>query len=127
MPRHTDTRRWGALASASVLSLGLLLAGCNNETAAGRNTTSSVAASSETHVVAERREAVFSVPGMNCPTCPITVRRALINVDGVFEAEASLQTKQARATFDPKRTDPQALIQAIENSGFSAQLKDSGA
>ncbi len=62
---------------------------------------------------------------MNCPMCPITVRRALSNVDGVIAAEADLKTKQARALFDPARTDTGILIGAIENSGFSTQLQES--
>ncbi len=104
------------LAIVATLVLGLfLLAGCSDEpdaqAAAGKDAT-------------ERREVVLSVPDMSCPMCPVTVRRALDGIDGVYEAEADLDTKQARAVFDPALTDLDTLIAAIENSGFSATLKD---
>lgn len=120
---HSNTIRRAVLAAAVVLSLALL-AGCSDETAAGPNTANSTGAASETHAAAEQREAVFSVPGMECPMCPITVKRAFSGVDGVIEADADLKTRQARALFDPSRTDTDTLIAAIENSGFSAQLKE---
>lgn len=112
---------------ATVVALMLalfLLAGCSDEPGAGVNA-GNLASVSAAEEATERREVVLSVPGMDCPMCPITVRRALSAVDGVYEAEADLKTKQARAVFDPARTDVDALIAAVENSGFSATLKDS--
>ncbi len=111
--RHMNTSRLATLATAAVLSLGLL-AGWSSQSAMAQDAS---------QAATEQREAVFSVPDMSCPMCPITVRRALSNVDGVIEAEADLKTRQARALFDPARTDTATLIAAIENSGFSAQLK----
>lgn len=67
-------------------------------------------------------QATFSVPDMSCPMCPITVRKALENVDGVAEAEASLDDKQARVVFDPARTSVEALIAAVAETGFTATL-----
>lgn len=108
-----STRNSLAIATTVVLGL-LLLAGCSDPEEAQAS-----AAEGES----ERREVVLSVPDMSCPMCPITVRRALNGVDGVHEAEADLDTQQARAVFDPARTDPEALIAAIENTGFSATLQ----
>ncbi|QKK04114.1 MAG: hypothetical protein HND55_13495 [Pseudomonadota bacterium] len=103
------------LAIVATLVLGLfLLAGCSDEPDAH---------ASAAEDATERREVVLSVPDMTCPTCPITVRRSLRGVDGVYEAEVDFETKQARAVFDPARTDVDMLIAAVENSGFSATLK----
>lgn len=102
-----------ALVATAVLGL-FLLAGCGD-------TASAQVSAAE--AATERHEVVLSMPDMSCPICPITVRRALNGVDGVYEAEADLETKQARAVFDPARTDPEALIAAIENTGFSATVK----
>lgn len=101
-----------AIAAMALLGL-LLLAGCSD-----------LAEAQASAAESEQREMVLSVPDMSCPMCPITVRRAINAVDGVHEAEADLETKQARVVFDPARTDPEALITAIESAGFSAALKD---
>lgn len=107
----TDNRL--ALLATVVLGL-LLLAGCSDPAEA-----QAFAAGDEN----ERHEVMLSVPDMSCPMCPITVRRALKGIDGVHEAEADLESRQARAVFDPARTDPEVLIAAIENAGFSATVK----
>lgn len=65
----------------------------------------------------------LSVPGMDCSTCPITVRKALTNVAGVTRAEASLDTKQAVVTFDNSKTGVDALIKATTNAGYPSSLK----
>ncbi|MDT8408931.1 MAG: cation transporter [Wenzhouxiangellaceae bacterium] len=121
---HLDptTNRMAAL-SAVILALALL-AGCSD--GSGPSVANSAPApGAEAEIASERREIVLSVPGMSCPMCPITVRRALRDVDGVYEAEADLETKQARVVFDPAHTDSATLIAAVENSGFSATLQDS--
>lgn len=104
------------LAAAVVLGLGLLVAGWSSQFAVAQNAS---------HATVEQREAVFSVPGMDCPMCPATVKRALSRVDGVTKANADLKTKQAHVVFDPAKTDTDTLIAAIEKAGFSAQLKES--
>ena len=65
----------------------------------------------------------LAVPGMDCSTCPITVRKALTNVAGVTRAEASLDTKQAVVTFDNSKTGVDALIKATTNAGYPSSLK----
>ena len=65
----------------------------------------------------------LSVPGMDCSTCPITVRKALTNVAGVTRAEASLDTKQAVVTFDNSKTGVDALLKATTNAGYPSSLK----
>ena len=65
----------------------------------------------------------LAVPGMDCSTCPITVRKALTNVAGVTRAEASLDTKQAVVTFDNSKTGVDALLKATTNAGYPSSLK----
>ena len=103
----------------------VLLGGCSEQTPSGHET-KNAGASTVADAAGQRREIVLSVPGMDCPMCPVTVRRALSGVDGVFEAEADLETKRALVTFDPQRTDIERLIGAVERAGFSAALEDGG-
>lgn len=64
----------------------------------------------------------LSVPGMNCSVCPITVKKALLKVQGVKRVEASLQHKQAEVDFDDALTNVQALLEAAEDAGYPATL-----
>lgn len=116
---YRSTRPLVALA-AVVLGIGLL-AGCSEQPAAGSNAGNSARAPGNAEAASEQREVVFSVPGMNCPMCPITIKRALNDVDGVSDAWADLETKKAHAVFDPSQTSIDALITAIENAGYSVK------
>lgn len=109
-----------AIALGGALSL---TAGCDNAPA-GNASTSNATSSSTPEINAEAQSVILSIPGMDCPMCPITVRRALGKVDGVSSAEADLATKEARVLFDPAQTDVESLIKAVENAGFSASRKE---
>ncbi len=60
----------------------------------------------------------LNVPGMTCPTCPITVKKALNKVPGVSKIDIDLSKKQAIITFDDSKTSTQALVAATTNAGY---------
>lgn len=64
----------------------------------------------------------LSVPTMNCPVCPITVKTALTNVAGVSKAEVNFDKRQATVTFDDAKTNIAALTQATTNAGYPSTL-----
>ncbi len=66
---------------------------------------------------------VLDVPGMTCQFCPITIRKALEKVDGVIEAKVVFENKTATVTFDPDKTNVEALIKATTNAGYPATLR----
>lgn len=72
---------------------------------------------------AETRTVTLDVPGMTCNFCPVTIRKALQQVDGVIEAKASFDTKTATIIYDPSRTDTDQLLQATANAGYPATLR----
>ncbi|MGR3837909.1 MAG: mercury resistance system periplasmic binding protein MerP [Cognatishimia sp.] len=65
----------------------------------------------------------LSVPGMDCPMCPITVRMSLEKVDGVLDAKTSLEARTAVVTFDDAKTNVPALIEATTNYGYPSVQK----
>ena len=65
----------------------------------------------------------LSVPTMDCPVCPITVKKALTGVDGVSKAEVNFDKRQATVTFDDARTSVQNLTEATRNAGYPSSLK----
>ncbi len=58
----------------------------------------------------------LDLPTMDCPMCPITVKMALNKVEGVNDAEVSLEKKQAVVTFEDTKTSTEALVQAVLTS-----------
>ena len=64
----------------------------------------------------------LSVPGMNCAVCPITVRKALEQVDGVAVAKVDFETKTAVVTFDDETASVEQLREATSNVGYPSQL-----
>jgi mercuric ion binding protein len=64
----------------------------------------------------------LSVPGMNCATCPITVKKALSKVSGVNKVEVSLNRREAKVTFDELKTGIEALTRATRDAGFPSTV-----
>lgn len=67
---------------------------------------------------------VLNVPGMSCPVCPITVRKALEKVPGVVKAKADFDSKTATVTFDPDKTSAKKLSEATTNAGYPSTIKN---
>ena len=44
------------------------------------------------------------------------MRDALVRAKGVKKADVSFEKKQATVTYDPKATNPNALIQVVKNT-----------
>ncbi len=64
----------------------------------------------------------LSIPGMDCPVCPITVKKALSQVAGVSQTIVNFEKRQAVVTFDDTRTDVGALIDSTRNAGYPSTL-----
>jgi Cu+-exporting ATPase len=62
------------------------------------------------------------VEGMTCAACQATVQRALQRQPGVLDASVNLMMKSAAVTYDPARVQPEALVEAIRETGYGAEL-----
>jgi len=65
---------------------------------------------------AAERTVTLSVDNMFCNACPIMVKKSLMSVEGVKNAEVSFEEKRAVVTFD----DAKATIDALEDATFEA-------
>jgi len=72
---------------------------------------------------ATSKTVTLDVPGMTCPVCPITVKKALNKVSGVSKVEVSYEKKEARVTFDDGKTDTKALVKATTDAGFPSKAE----
>ena len=66
----------------------------------------------------------LTVPTMECATCPITIKAALLKVPGVSRAVVSYPRRSAQVTFDDAKTDVAALTRATEQAGYPSFVAD---
>lgn len=74
-------------------------------------------------VLAATKIVTLSVPGMACPVCPITVKKALDRVSGVSALDVHFDRKEAVVTFDDARTDVEMLKKAIADVGYPSTVR----
>ena len=60
---------------------------------------------------------------MTCVTCPITVKAALSQVEGVSSVDVRYEERNATVTFDDEETSIDELSQATTNAGYPSTLK----
>ncbi|HEX5005305.1 MAG TPA: heavy metal translocating P-type ATPase [Gemmatimonadales bacterium] len=62
------------------------------------------------------------VTGMTCAACSARIQRNLERGPGVVSANVNLMTNSATVEFDPLRSSPEALVAAIRDTGYGAEL-----
>src|SRR5580658_1015217 len=68
----------------------------------------------------------INVGGMTCAACQAHVQHALEETPGVEKAAVSLMTNEATVVFDPHTVAPPALLEAIRETGYDADLPTPG-
>ena len=63
------------------------------------------------------------VEGMTCAACQANVQRALTAAPGVAKAAVNLMTHEATVHYDPSATNPEALVAAINDTGYVSHLQ----
>jgi periplasmic mercuric ion binding protein len=71
---------------------------------------------------AAERTVVLNIPTMDCATCPLTIKTALLKVKGVSRADVSYERREARVTFDDAVGTVAALKKAASDAGYPALL-----
>lgn len=75
-------------------------------------------------VQAAPRNVTLTVPTMDCATCPVTIKVALLKVPGVTKAVVSYERRNAKVTFDDAKTNVAALTKATEEAGYPSFVAD---
>jgi mercuric ion binding protein len=70
---------------------------------------------------AQVRVAKFAIANMTCPTCPITVKKAMQGVAGVRSVSVDLEAKTATVAFDASKANIAMIAAASTNAGFPAK------
>ncbi|MFH2232632.1 MAG: heavy metal translocating P-type ATPase [Patescibacteria group bacterium] len=67
----------------------------------------------------------FKIKGMHCASCSSIIEKTFKKVDGVTSAEANYFTENIKVSFDPKKTNHNALSKKIKPLGYSLIIPDS--
>ncbi len=67
---------------------------------------------------AATKTVTLAIPTMDCPVCPLTVKRALSRVLGVSQVEVSYEKRQAVVMFDDTKADVSTLTESTKNAGY---------
>lgn len=65
----------------------------------------------------------LSVPDMNCAACPITVKKALVKVDGVAKVDVNLDKREVVVTFGDAKAAISQLTRATTDAGYPSTAK----
>ncbi len=74
-------------------------------------------------VWAATQTVTLSVPDMNCPACPITVKKALSKIEGVDKINVNFDKREATVVFDDTKTAISKLTEATEMAGYPSSVK----
>ena len=69
---------------------------------------------------------VLHAANMTCPTCNITIEKALGRVSGVTSAKVDLRAQTVTIAFDAERTTSQVLADTVTDAGFPATVDARG-
>lgn len=72
-------------------------------------------------VWAAQRTVILSVPTMDCPVCPITVRKSLAKLPGVRQVAVDFEKRQAIVTFDDAKASVEMLTRATNDAGYPSK------
>ena len=71
---------------------------------------------------AATKSVTLAVPGMTCPTCPVTIKKALMKEQGVASVTVHYEKKELIVTFDDAKTTPDAIMKSTAAVGFPSQI-----
>lgn len=86
-----------------------------------------VLARAETATTSVKNERVLvAIEGMSCTSCANGIRAILKRTPGVISAEVSFERREANVEYNPSRTSPEKIVEAITNMGYKATVKEQG-
>jgi mercuric ion binding protein len=68
------------------------------------------------------KSVTLAVPAMTCPTCPVTIKKALMKEQGVASVTIRYKKKELIVSFDDAKTTPDAIMKSTAAVGFPSQI-----
>ncbi|UCG84711.1 MAG: cadmium-translocating P-type ATPase [Dehalococcoidia bacterium] len=60
----------------------------------------------------------IGIKGMHCAACAASIEKSIAKVDGVSKAAVNFATEKADVEYDPDKTTPTSLYEAVEKAGY---------
>jgi len=76
-----------------------------------------------TTLTVQTNRITLDIKGMTCAACPVTVTKSLEKLEGVQEANATLNPPEAIVVYDPNKVSIKQLVEATTNAGFPSTMK----
>jgi mercuric ion binding protein len=73
--------------------------------------------------LAKSQTVSLNIPTMDCATCPITIKAALVKVPGVSKVKVSYDRREAVIVYDDSKATVTDLKKATEDAGYPSMLK----
>ena len=67
----------------------------------------------------QTKELQLGVRGMTCAACSTRIEKKLGKLEGVSAASVNLATERASVRYDPEKTNAQALLDTVEQTGYT--------
>lgn len=74
-------------------------------------------------LAAPPKTVTLDVQNMTCKLCPITVKKSLEKITGVNTVKVDFDKKTTTVTYDPDKTQPEALTKATTNAGYPSTVR----
>lgn len=72
---------------------------------------------------AQKKTTTYTISGMHCASCAMSIDGALEDIAGVHSATTSYPKSTTSVTFNPKLITDEVLQKAIKNLGYSADFR----
>jgi len=72
-------------------------------------------------VSANDKSVEIQTKGMTCTGCENTIKSKVKKVDGVKDVMADFKSNTVKASFDPAKTNPDAIKEAITSAGYKVE------
>ncbi|MCE5311542.1 MAG: cation-translocating P-type ATPase [Nitrospiraceae bacterium] len=72
----------------------------------------------------QQKNITLRLEGLDCASCAEKIQKHLLRMSGIQDVQIYLSTSKAAVTFNPKATDRETVINAIESIGYKAYEHD---
>lgn len=106
---------------ATILVFALFIVSCGKKDDPKTTGENKSAGEQNQQVLASDKSIEIHTSGMTCVGCENTIKGKVKKIDGVKEVNADHKTNVVKASYDPGKTNPDAIKEAITSAGYKVE------